>query len=823
MAIEAGRRPWVWLLLSLGAPAATLSGAEASREVPEECRRPAGAIGHGTPLPGARGCTALDVIQFPGVVLDPVLSAIDDVMARFADPAAGGPLPDLARGLTPARLFMERARTLLPEGAVCEGAAAARQAADVLSQVRGRAALRLRQISSEPQHEPQAGDATDQGARWAAANNLQSRLAQAALLAVEAQSVTQALCRNLGPVVTVRGEWSKIDSARNRGRLTDGTVLGLVAQGYADAPHAGRVFSGSIRRLSDGTGLILTHAGDDPEIEELQPIGCVELRIAPVQPFAPTFPTGVIPTGANGRRGLQAPPQGAEPYALHKIEAYPTFIGRTLLERGMRVAAVKRPCIFDTLDSETKHHRYSLDVELEIGSPMKKHQLAWELDPGGPPSPQPDGIAWTGVNGTLTVRYKVQECTLEPAAKPWVSRVSPNDVEACVAASGDCACTTTTPGASCPVYPQWDDLDDNIIPWDCTTPVKFDEKTFAVTVVDHGAECTADYTQETFDLEDYDKAGFRTSKVSGISPFGVLPLEPPSSLHFAADGYAAAPPAPWFGSEYLATPIAVGVDQPFGVFTWEPCLGTAQPGSNCFFPEKPDDGVRGGGVATPSALRWPRVVGEKSGLQYAYACKLPEVVRDAIYFCDGNPASFYRFPLTSSGYQISQGNCACACASCDSCSCTHACGCDQHFAFDVPAGPFTDIRAARGGVVAAKMQGGFDNCWMQNECPEGAWGNYITIEHQDRTVTTYMHMPGNVLLPDVGTRVRRGDLIGATGNTGNSSGPHLHFQQQGSIFTLITNQMRFDVWRLESQGLVHHQCLTPQKGDLLISNNAPPP
>ncbi|RPJ72759.1 MAG: hypothetical protein EHM24_08880, partial [Acidobacteria bacterium] len=443
MAIDFGRRRWVWLLLSLGTPAATISGAVTPGEVPEECRRPPGTTAHGPPLPGARGCTALDVIQFPGVVLDPVLSAIDDIVVRFADPAAAAPLRDLARGLAPARLFTERARTLLPEGAVCEGAAAARQATNVLSQVRDRATLRLRQIASQPQHEPQAGDATDQGARWAAANNLQSRLTQAALLAVEAQTVTQAVCRDLGPVIAVRGEWSKIDTARNRGRLTDGTVLGLVAQGYADAPHAGRVFSGSIRRLSDGTGLILTHAGDEPEIEELQPIGCVELRIAPVQPFAPTFPTGVIPTGANGRRGLQAPPQGAEPYALHKIEAYPLLLGRTLLERGMRVAAVKRPCLFDTLDSETKHHRYSLDVELEIGSPKKKHQLAWELDPGGPPSPQPDGIAWIGDNGTLNVRYKVEECTLEPTAKPWVSRVSPNDVEACVAASGDCACTTT--------------------------------------------------------------------------------------------------------------------------------------------------------------------------------------------------------------------------------------------------------------------------------------------------------------------------------------------------------------------------------------------
>jgi peptidase M23-like protein len=821
MPIKAGWRHLASLLLAFWAlPAANVPAAEtAGEEVPEECRRPAGARGQGTPVAGAHGCTALDVIQFPGVVLDPLLGAIDDLVARFATPAATAPMRNVPRRLARARRLAERARLLLPEGAVCEGAAAARRTAEVLSRLEERAALRLREIGSEPQQDPQAGDAGDDGARWATVNNLQARLAQAGVLADEVVAVTDAVCRDLGPLTAVRGEVSKIDTARKRAVLTDGTVLGLLAQGYADAPHAGAAFSGAMRRLSDGTGLAYGYANDTPEIVELQANGCIELRIAPVQPFGPTFPTGVIPTGANGRRGLQAPPQGSEPYALHKIEAYPTWNGRTLLERGMRVAAVKRPCLLDTLDSETSNHRYSLDVDLEIGSPKKTHPLAWELDPGGPPSPQPDGIAWTGSNGTLTVRYKVEQCTLKPSAPAWVSRVSPSDVQACVAASGDCACTATGPGASCPVYPQWDDLDDYISPWDCTTPVVFDVKTFPLNVVEQGAECTADYTQETFDLEDHDKVGFRTSTVSGISPHGVLIFEPESSLHFWADGYAAAPPTPYFGSEYLASPIAVGVNQAFGVYTWEPCLGTADPGSNCFFPEDPDLALRRGGVATASALRWPRVVGEKSGQQYAYTCRLPELVRDAIYFCEGNPESFYRFPLQDGIWGISQGNCSC----CGSCGCTHSCGGNQQYAFDVLANPYTPILAARGGVVAGKGEGDLVNCWGMATCPGGKWGNYITIEHQDGTASSYMHMPGNVLLKNIGTRVRRGDLIGFTGNTGNSSDPHVHFQEQESPESALTRLMRFDIWRWEGLDFIHHLCHTPQEGDALVSNNAPPP
>ena len=52
-------------------------------------------------------------------------------------------------------------------------------------------------------------------------------------------------------------------------------------------------------------------------------------------------------------------------------------------------------------------------------------------------------------------------------------------------------------------------------------------------------------------------------------------------------------------------------------------------------------------------------------------------------------------------------------------------------------------------------------------------GNYIIIHHDDERYSLYAHLSGfNVV---VGTRVKKGDVIGFVGSTGNSTGPHLHY------------------------------------------------
>jgi len=56
----------------------------------------------------------------------------------------------------------------------------------------------------------------------------------------------------------------------------------------------------------------------------------------------------------------------------------------------------------------------------------------------------------------------------------------------------------------------------------------------------------------------------------------------------------------------------------------------------------------------------------------------------------------------------------------------------------------------------------------------GGYGRHVVIDHGYGYETLYAHM--SELQVEVGDRVKRGDLVGALGNTGRSSGPHLHYE-----------------------------------------------
>jgi murein DD-endopeptidase MepM/ murein hydrolase activator NlpD len=84
-----------------------------------------------------------------------------------------------------------------------------------------------------------------------------------------------------------------------------------------------------------------------------------------------------------------------------------------------------------------------------------------------------------------------------------------------------------------------------------------------------------------------------------------------------------------------------------------------------------------------------------------------------------------------------------------------------HTGLDFAGSSGTPIRAAASGTVIST---GY----------EGAYGNRIVIDHGNGYRTTYNHLSG--ITASVGQKVTAGDRIGSLGNTGNSTGPHLHFE-----------------------------------------------
>ncbi|MDQ3534353.1 MAG: M23 family metallopeptidase [Bacteroidota bacterium] len=138
-----------------------------------------------------------------------------------------------------------------------------------------------------------------------------------------------------------------------------------------------------------------------------------------------------------------------------------------------------------------------------------------------------------------------------------------------------------------------------------------------------------------------------------------------------------------------------------------------------------------------------------------------------------------------------------------------------HYGTDLKCNVGDPIRAAFDGIVRITQYDG------------GGYGNYILIRHSNGLETLYGHLSATQV--KVGQLVKAGEVIGLGGNTGRSTGPHLHYEvrYQGNplnpleMYDFENNLLKFDTLNVtaesfaylkESRKIVYH---TVRKGENL--------
>jgi murein DD-endopeptidase MepM/ murein hydrolase activator NlpD len=102
-----------------------------------------------------------------------------------------------------------------------------------------------------------------------------------------------------------------------------------------------------------------------------------------------------------------------------------------------------------------------------------------------------------------------------------------------------------------------------------------------------------------------------------------------------------------------------------------------------------------------------------------------------------------------------------------------------HQGVDLIVGRYTPIMAAAGGVVSKvkcdEDHSGRQTCNVDGYPGKGGCGWMVEIQHAGNVMTRYCHMVQRPFVKE-GQEVKAGEVIGRVGTSGNSSGPHLHFE-----------------------------------------------
>ncbi|MGJ7517531.1 peptidoglycan DD-metalloendopeptidase family protein [Pseudomonas baetica] len=174
-----------------------------------------------------------------------------------------------------------------------------------------------------------------------------------------------------------------------------------------------------------------------------------------------------------------------------------------------------------------------------------------------------------------------------------------------------------------------------------------------------------------------------------------------------------------------------------------------------------------------SSIRLALLKAERPGKPLAYTPKFEYSLGDP-----SGAAMAYQYPLPWRGgpFRMSQGANG---------QYSHY-GPKNRYAVDIAMPEGTPIIAARGGVVVKTENG-------QTGRGTDPSGNFVRILHDDGTMGVYLHLKKGSVSVREGQRVAVGSALALSGNTGNSSGPHLHFVvQRNTGMGLVSIPYRFN-------------------------------
>lgn len=122
------------------------------------------------------------------------------------------------------------------------------------------------------------------------------------------------------------------------------------------------------------------------------------------------------------------------------------------------------------------------------------------------------------------------------------------------------------------------------------------------------------------------------------------------------------------------------------------------------------------------------------------------------------------------------------------------------------------------GIIIDVIDGVRDN-FPGSMNPYSALGNAVFIKHSDNEISILAHLKQNSIKVKVGDKVKKGQVIGFCGNSGNSSQPHLHYHlqhteviQDGKGIKVFFEKIAFK----ENGKEIVKENYSPVKGDILI-------